>query len=460
MKHRTPHILSVLSMVFLAVWFCAASARGDVIKNKKTGETLKGALTKQRINNLNVFRTDLGETKYINLSEWEIIERSEDKTTAQTQEPAEQKQEPLTTKGTPDEQAGPVVNKAYVIPISGPIMEPCILEGLAKAIAAAKAAGANIVVLRMNTPGGRVDIADKIIQMIEGIDWAQTVAWVKGDEKHALSAGAYICLATNEIFMCSGSTIGAATPFTVSDTGSAQVDEKMTSAFRARFRSLAQQRGHPAALADAMVDNSQSVVQVWVEGQQMLVPEDEAQRLEKEHVSDGKFKRGKTVSREGKLVTLTSDEAREYGVCRAVVDSIEDLGEALSFDPKTVENAEWLVGWTEQEGKKRAAEADKYRTIFNTHFEQVQINDPRAQRYTVMWNTSSFADGGKRWREYTDKCLAHLKECAGALLALEKMSQSERYNFYVPPEMISEMKARMTSMFSRLRDERDGKQLP
>ena len=42
-----------------------------VLKHKETGETIEGTLTKQRVNNLRVFKLTDGHTKFINPDEWE-----------------------------------------------------------------------------------------------------------------------------------------------------------------------------------------------------------------------------------------------------------------------------------------------------------------------------------------------------------------------------------------------------
>ena len=49
-------------------------APGTVLKHKETGETIKGTLTRQKINNLTVFKLANGGTKTINPDEWETIE--------------------------------------------------------------------------------------------------------------------------------------------------------------------------------------------------------------------------------------------------------------------------------------------------------------------------------------------------------------------------------------------------
>lgn len=455
-RRRLPSVFLIGACALAVVLVVAPPVLSDVLKNKNTGESIRGTLTEQQINKRHIFKSETGETLYLNLAEWEILEREKPASAPQpTSFDAVVEPVKVDVSTEPDEK----VILGYVIPIHGPIIQPCILEGLAKALADAKKAGTAVVVFRINTPGGRVELADRIIRMIEGIDWATTVAWVQGPDKQALSAGAYISLAAHQIYMAPGSTMGAATPYTVDATGSAQVDEKMVSAFRARFRSLAQQRGHPAALADAMVDSSLSVVQVWLEERQMLVTRDEADRLERENAASGRFRRGKIISPEGKLVTLTSDEAFEFGVCRGIAQTLEEVGKAVGFDAARAGSAEWLAKWVEEEGKRRTDEVEKYRTLFNSHIEEAVRNDPRNQQYFV-YKDMTFSDGGRRWREYTDKSLEHLKVCAKAIAELERMSQGEWYTFYVQQEMLNDMKAKMETMYKRLREERNARRAP
>jgi hypothetical protein len=52
----------------------AVPAEAAVIKNKATGETLKGTLTDQQINGLRVFVLPSGGKKFLNMDEWEIVE--------------------------------------------------------------------------------------------------------------------------------------------------------------------------------------------------------------------------------------------------------------------------------------------------------------------------------------------------------------------------------------------------
>jgi membrane-bound serine protease (ClpP class) len=141
------------------------------------------------------------------------------------------------------------------------------------------------VVIEMRTNGGSVDVMEEIIGLL-GRAPMKTYTYV--DDK-AYSAGAYIAAATDKIFMAPGSVIGAATPIVVGPSGVQQLpksdEEKNISAMRGRIRSAAQEKGHNAAVFEAMVD-----------------------------AELGLTIDGKEITPKGKLLTLTNEEAaREYG---------------------------------------------------------------------------------------------------------------------------------------------------
>ena len=421
-------LLAVVGAVALVVAiFVASEAGAAVLKHKQSGETIKGTLTKQKINNLTLFKLEGGGTKLINPDEWEVLEADPEPAEPAAAVAAEDASAPATAVPTvaPKTEKTPPV-KCYVIPISGEIMHYAMVEALQKATAEAKKKNATVVIFRLNTPGGRVDLGDKIIQLIEEADdWATVVAWVSGDEKRALSCGAWISLATQKIFMAPGTTIGAATPYRI-NTGAAEIDEKMTSAFRARFRALSQQRGHPSAIADAMVDDSMSVVQVFLDGKQMLVTADEAKQMEKEHEGTDRFKRGKTVSASGKLITLTDQEALQYEVCSGIVTTPAEIMKALGHEAAVVEEAAWVPEWVEKESRARTALWEKY----NAEFE---VNLNRAN-----WATSRTS------------CRKFIEQAAKSLSAIEAMQADPRMDIPVHQENINRMKAQLQAVYDSL----------
>lgn len=424
-----PRLLSTVALLTLAVLgtflLCAADASAARLKHKDTGEIITGTVTKQKINNRTVFNLETGGTKFITFDEWEVLEA--DPQEAATTDPGP----PPETAGPPPAAPGPKsdrtpVTKVYILPVSGTIEHYAMVEALQKGVADAKKRNASVVIFRLNTPGGRIDLGEKIVDLIQQVDdWAITVAWVKGDENHALSCGAFIALATQKIFMAPGTTLGAATPFRTGLLG-VEIDEKLTSAFRARFRSLAQQRGHPVAIADAMVDSSVSVVQVFLDGKQMLVTSEEAAQMAEKYKDGNRFKRGKTVSERGKLITLTDQEALEFQICSAIADSGQEVAKALGFENSVVEEASWIPAWVDKEQRARRALFEKCNADFETALSSAQFAASR---------TSS---------------RKHIEQAAAALANIEKIVADPRYDVHIRQEEIDRMKARLQSWYEAL----------
>ena len=422
--------LAASLLALLAVLAVALAVKAAVIQNKTTGETLKGTVLPQRISGQNIFKFEDGRTRYINIDEWTVIEPD-----APPAAPADTGK----AAGGSATKTAPAKPSVYLIPISSHIEDHTLVEAFEKALDDAKKAHATVVVLHMNTPGGRLDLTDKIIKDIEKVDWAKVVAWIQGEDKEALSAGAFICFATQKIYMAPGCAIGAATPYRRTASGAPEVEEKMMSAFRARFRSLAQTRGYPAAIADAMVDAHTSAVQITLDGQSQVVTAEEAARLQQEHKSDGKFKMGKTINRSGQLITLTTDEAVEFKVCSGVAATETDLLKALNMDGATLSEAKWVTAWVEKTTKDRDKQVSDLRAKFIKNIEQADAYDPQ--------NLSPYSP---RIKEYSARAMACLQECAKALTELEKLAKDERYDLVIHQDVISRMKAEMEAMYSRL----------
>lgn len=134
----------------------------------------------------------------------------------------------------------------HVVALTGSIDpgQPAYLE---RALAEAERAGAAAVLLEVDTPGGRLDAALRMQSALLDAP-VPTVAFVDG---MALSAGALLTIATEEIYLAPGSTLGAATPV----LGSGEpADEKTVSAVRGAFRATADARGRDPEIAEAMVD--------------------------------------------------------------------------------------------------------------------------------------------------------------------------------------------------------------
>jgi len=172
----------------------------------------------------------------------------------------------------------------YRFAIDEEIAPPASLR-VEKAIAEAKEVGADLIVVHINTFGGRLDDADKIRTAFLQLD-IPIYAFI---DNNAASAGALIAIACDSIYMSSGSSIGAAT--VVDQMGEVQPD-KYQSYMRSLMRATAEARGRRADIAQAMVDPD-----IYVEG----------------------------VVDSGKVLTFTTSEAVKYGFCEAEVTGIGNL---------------------------------------------------------------------------------------------------------------------------------------
>jgi membrane-bound serine protease (ClpP class) len=108
----------------------------------------------------------------------------------------------------------------------------------------------DILILDINTLGGRVDAA-LIIRDALLHTRARTVCWV---DPRAISAGALISLACDVIAVSPGATIGAATPVQIDGGEMKPVAEKVVSYMRKEMRSTAEAKGRRGDIAEAMVD--------------------------------------------------------------------------------------------------------------------------------------------------------------------------------------------------------------
>lgn len=112
----------------------------------------------------------------------------------------------------------------------------------------AEAAGAQYIIMELNTFGGRVDVADEIRALI--MESKATTAVLINN--NAASAGALISIAHDSIYMVKGASIGAATVVSAQD--GTQLPDKYQSYMRSTMRATAEAKGRDPRIAEAMVD--------------------------------------------------------------------------------------------------------------------------------------------------------------------------------------------------------------
>jgi membrane-bound serine protease (ClpP class) len=165
--------------------------------------------------------------------------------------------------------AGDVV---FRVPVHG-VIELGLAPFIERSLREAKASGARAVILDIETPGGRVDAAEKIVDALKDSD-VPVYAFVN---RRAFSAGALIAIATSGIYMRPGSVLGAATP--VSGDGQ-KAPEKIVSAMRSEMRALAEDHNLDPRVAEGMVDEDIEIPGVKEKGKLLTLTTEEAVRLQ------------------------------------------------------------------------------------------------------------------------------------------------------------------------------------
>ena len=188
-------------------------------------------------------------------------------------------------------------------------------------------AGAAYLILEVETYGGRVDSADSISKyLIQDLpDNIHTIAYVKTE---AISAGSMISVSCRDIIMRKDTTIGCSAPIIMGDSEMGEAErEKSESFVRATFSRAAQANGYPKALLQAMVSQD---IEVWqVKNRQTA----QVEYFEKEFLPTDPnafdIANKKLIVKEGQLLTLTDQEALEYGIARAIVGNLEEAVEFI-----------------------------------------------------------------------------------------------------------------------------------
>lgn len=180
----------------------------------------------------------------------------------------------------------------YVVPLDGPV-EKGLLRFLGRAFQEAEQGGASAIILELNTPGGFLDAALEINDLIADSP-VPVYAYVR---YRALSAGAYLALACRSLYMAPGSIIGAAEPRSLLGGGE-EVDEKTLSAWESAMRAAAERQGKDPQVAAAMVRT-----EIVIEG----------------------------VDGETELLTLTASEAREINFTDGIAGTRAELLELLGL---------------------------------------------------------------------------------------------------------------------------------
>jgi len=230
----------------------------------------------------------------------------------------------------------------YRVPIEG-FIGPGLAYFVKRSVQEAKDQGAVLMVFEINTDGGRVDSAIEICEHIGSAAPLATVAYVAG---RAWSAGALIAISCDKIYMKSASTMGSAQPVTMGREGMEALGEKVVSAVRAQFRSLAEEKGYHPEVAVAMVDKDIALTEIAVNGVKEIIPTDQVEsRQKKAEEAKQSFEEVRKITEKGKLLNLSANQALDYGFISGVVKNQQELFASVGIEPSRLVKME--ADWTE-----------------------------------------------------------------------------------------------------------------
>jgi membrane-bound serine protease (ClpP class) len=137
------------------------------------------------------------------------------------------------------------------VAIDGPV-HPVTAEIVGDAVTQAREQGAQLILIRLNTPGGLLDATREIVEKIVASP-IPVVAYVVPGGARAASAGFYILEAADIAAMAPGTNTGAASPVLMGQTMDPVLRSKMENDLAALLRSLTARRGRNSELAEKAV---------------------------------------------------------------------------------------------------------------------------------------------------------------------------------------------------------------
>lgn len=153
-------------------------------------------------------------------------------------------------------------SEAAILTIEGPI-SAAYAEYLERGLQTAALRQAEVVIVQLNTPGGSLDIMNRMVEAIRG-SRVPVVVYVSPANAMAGSAGTIITVAAHGAVMAPETTIGAASP--ISSEGAdldTTAETKAKNMMKAIVRNYAARRGPEAVhLAEETIDNAIAVTAV------------------------------------------------------------------------------------------------------------------------------------------------------------------------------------------------------
>ena len=200
--------------------------------------------------------------------------------------------------------------KIFLLPIQGGVGDGTRHDEMKRIGEIADSYGpGQIIVLKVDSPGGLVAEADLIHETLSDLKLRhRLIAWIE----EAISAAAYTAFHCNEVYFMKAGALGSATMF----AGGKAIEGEQLRQWVKKFGDVAEESGHPRAIAEAMITNSEMVSYDPAEG-------DEGPKVY--DTTQGK----RVLSTSEENLTIGATDAVSCGFADGIADNEQELAEQL-----------------------------------------------------------------------------------------------------------------------------------
>jgi membrane-bound serine protease (ClpP class) len=227
-----------------------------------------------------------------------------------------------------------------ILPVSGTV-DAAMAAFIGRALKESEKYRDRIIVLELDTYGGEVDAAFRIVDTMLSLKECPTVAYVK---TKAISAGTLIALSCQRLYMRPNTTLGDVAPLMVSQEGPKMLGEKFQSPIRAKFRVLAKKNGYPERLTEALVTMGSAVFEVKFPDSVTYL--DSIGMASISAVQKKSIIATRTVVKAGELLTMDDIEAKALSFSRQSVESVDEMLKVMGYESPVIKRYE--RNWSEE----------------------------------------------------------------------------------------------------------------
>jgi membrane-bound serine protease (ClpP class) len=228
------------------------------------------------------------------------------------------------------------------IPLEGPL-DNVMFSYVTKRVEQAREEKANLLIIQINSPGGNDTVTDRLADFVAGIKDMKTVAYI---EDRAVGLAALLPLACRDIVFKKGSRMGDVRQVISGRSGPLHdLTEGQIAGLAGKAEVWARLRGHPEAVARAMVDPEAEILEALDSktGATRLI-------LRTDLAADpGRYQVIRTRKDPGSVLTVEADEAESYGRLGRVVNDAEELKDLYGLHGRDIrmEGPGWVDSFVE-----------------------------------------------------------------------------------------------------------------